>query len=70
MQNANETFNGTKTRFVKYKQFLMVVPDAATHFNIDIYDQLGYYTAGCLEDDNQPVKNIRRQSTCETYRRP
>ena len=63
-----------KTRFIKYKQFQMAVHDAAVHFNIGnlatlfIYDKLdierGYYTTpGCLEHDNQRVKNARRQST-------
>ena len=63
-----------KTRFIKYKQFQMAVHDAAAHFNIGnlatllIYDKLdierGYYTTtGCLENDNQRVKNVRRQST-------
>ena len=39
-QNANEAFNGAiwnrtpKTRFIKYKQFLMAVHDASAHFNI------------------------------------
>ena len=52
-QNANEAFNGTiwnripKTRFIKCKQFQMVVHDAPVHSNIGnlatllIYDKLG-----------------------------
>ena len=47
----------------------MAVHDAAAHFNVGnlatllIYDKLerGYYTTpGCLEHDNQRVKNARR----------
>ena len=57
-----------KTGFVKYKQFLIAVHDAAVHFNID---KLRYYTTtGRFEDDNQPVKITRRQSTCYTKTPP
>ena len=78
-QNKNVSFNGLiwrripKDQFVKLTTFEFAVHDAVTHFNIGnlasliLYDKVnierGYYTLGCISDNETRISNSVGQSS-------